>query len=142
MIDAQLVEVLVGRLRVGKQVLRGAAAERAAVGAREQRVEISRNRRVQRDRPARQHAAPRIVVGHRGDAGDAEPLDQAFVGAEEERAVAPQRPAEHAAELVAREVGLRLRRRIEEVARVERRVAVELEQRSGVAVGARRGSRR
>ena len=49
-IDAQLKEVLVGRLCVGKQVLGSAAAERPTVGARKQRLEIGGNRRMQRDR--------------------------------------------------------------------------------------------
>ena len=86
---------------------------------------------------ARQNAAPRIIVRNGGDAGDAETLDEPFVRAEEERAIALHRTAEDAAELMPRELGLRLRRRIEEVPRIECRVAMELEHRPGIAVRAR-----
>ena len=130
MIDARLDEVLVGRLRAGEQVLGRAAAERPPVGAGEQQVDVRRDRRMQRHRAGRQNAAPRVVVGHGGDARDAEPLDEALVGAEEERAVACERPAGDGAELMAGEIRLGLARRIEEVARVERGVAMELERRA------------
>ena len=104
-IDPQLIQVLVGGLGFGEQVFGAAVAERAAVGAREQDVEISRHRGMQRDRTAGDDAAPRIIVWNRRDAGDAETLDQAFIGAEKERPVALQRSAEHAAKLVAGESG-------------------------------------
>src|SRR5919198_2611931 len=94
---------------------------------------------MQLDRSAGQDAAPRVVVGNGGQAGDAEMLDETLVRAEEERPVALQRTAKHAAELVAREGRNRLVLRIEIVLRVERGVAPEFEQRSVQRVGA--GSR-
>ena len=138
-VDAQLIEVLVGRLHVGKQVLRAAVAKRPAVGAWEQGVQISGNGRVQGDRAPRQNSASRIVIGHGGDTGDSQTLHEPFVCGKEKRAITPNWAAEHRAELVTREVRLRLRRRIEEVARVECGIAMELEHRSGIAIRARSG---
>ena len=67
----------------------------------------------------------------------AEPLDEGLVAEEEEGAVARERSAERAAELVAVEVGLVVG--VEEVARVERVVAVELVDAAVELVGARLG---
>ena len=46
MVDASLKEMLVGGLRVREQILGRAASERCAVRAREQQVEIRRDRRM------------------------------------------------------------------------------------------------
>ena len=83
---------------------------------------------------AREIAAPHLGGRDRGNHGAALVLAQALVVAEEERLVAQQRSAERAAELM--RVERRLGRR-EEVARVERLVAVVLEQRAAELVGAR-----
>ena len=103
MVDPQLIEMLVSGLLFGEQILRAAVAERAAVGAREQHVEISRHRRMQGDRTAADDATARIVIRHRGHAGDPEPFDQCFIGTEEECAIALERAADDAAKLVSRE---------------------------------------
>jgi len=92
---------------------------------------------VQGDRTSREDAAPGIVIGHSGDAADAETFDQSLIRREKERAIAPHRAAEHRAELMAGEVWFRLRPRIEVVARIERGVAMELEERPGKSIGAR-----
>ena len=136
-IDAHLREVLVGRLRVREEVLGGAAPERSAVRARKQRVEVRRHGGMQRHRPARQDALSRVVVGHRRHAGHPEPFDQRFECAEVERVVSGDRSAEHAAELMAIEIGDRFVHGIEEVLRVEGGVSVELEPRSTDRVRAR-----
>ena len=81
----------------------------------------------------REIAAPHLGGRDRGNHGPALVLAQALVVAEEERLVAQQRSAERAAELMG--VERRLGRR-EEVPRVERLVAVVLEQRSAELVGA------
>src|SRR5687767_921279 len=96
---------------------------------------------MQGDLTSADDAATRIVVRHRRDARDTQPLDQALIGAEKERPVTLQGPAQDAAELMAGELRLGQRLRIEEISRVERGVAVELEDRSGVAIrtGARDG---
>ena len=82
---------------------------------------------MQGDRAPADDSAPGIIVGNGRDAGDAEPLDQAFIGAKEKCPIALQRAAEHGAELMSREVGLRQRWRIEKVSGIERRVAMKLE---------------
>src|SRR5439155_10500868 len=84
MIDACLREVLLGRLSEGELILAHAATERSAVGSRKQDVEVLRDRRVQLYRSAGQDAAPRIVIRDRREAGDAQTLDESFVGAKEE----------------------------------------------------------
>src|SRR5206468_9287839 len=105
------------------------------VGTGEEEVQVGGDGRMERDRPAAgQDPAPRVVVGHGGDAGHAQPLDEPLVGGEEERAVPLYGTTEDGAELVAPEIGLGPGGRVEEVAGVERRVAVELEQRPAVVV--------
>src|SRR5262245_3915253 len=135
MVNSSLDEMFIGRLRLCEEIFRHAPSKIASVRQREEGLQISRNRRVQRDRgDARQYALPRVRVGHSRDAGDAQPFDQRFIGGEEECLVLPNRAAEGAAELVALESGNLLIRRIEEVLRVERRIAMKLEERSGDSV--------
>ena len=108
-IDAQLKEMLVGRLRLREEVLGSAAAERTTVGAWKQRLEIGGNRRMQRDGTARQNATTRVIVRNGGDPGHAKTLDEPFVRAEKERAIALDRTAEDTAKLMSRELRLGLR---------------------------------
>ena len=92
---------------------------------------------MQRDGTACQNATTRVIVWNGGDAGHAETLDEPFVRTEKERAIALNRPAEDTAKLMPRELRLRLVRRIEEVPRIQCRVAMELEYRPGITVRAR-----
>src|SRR5207247_1105078 len=98
-IDACLCEVLAGRLFERELILAHAATERSAVGSRKQDVEVPRDRRVQLHRPAGQDAAARVVIGNSREPRDAQPLDESFIGAEEERFVAAQWTSQDAAEL-------------------------------------------
>ena len=140
-VDAQLAEVLVGRLCLGEQIFGGAATERTSVRVRKQRVEKLRNLRMERHRSRWQDAEPRIVVRHRGQARHAEPLDERFERREVERLVLHHRAARHRPEMVPVEIWRRFVLRIEVVLRVERRVPVELEARSvhRVRAGSRDG---
>src|SRR6185436_721502 len=71
-----------------------------------------------------QDAAAGVVVGDDRADGPAEALDERFIAGKEKQPIFLQRSAERRAKLVAVEVGLGLR--VEEVARVERVVAVIL----------------
>ncbi len=135
-VDAPLHEVLVELLAEREGERRQPLAERRPVGARVLR-QVGRNRRADRHRAARQQAEPGVVVRHHRADRAAEPLDQRFVAEEEERAIAADRPADGAAELVAPEV--RLLAGVEEVAGVEGVVAVKGEERAVHGVGARLG---
>ena len=126
MIDAPHRIVLVGRPRVDAPVLAARRAERGAIRHRV-RIEPRADRRVHR-------AVPRRRRRHGKDVREPEALVQPFVGGEEERLVADHRPAGREAELIALERRLL---HVEEVPRVERVVAVELERRSVQRVGAR-----
>ena len=132
----RLDELFFGRLRLCEEKFRHASSKVASVRQREESLQISRNRRVQGDRgPAGQPALPRVGVGHVRDAGDAQPFDQRFsIGREEESLVFANRAADGAAELIALESGNLLVRRVEEVFRVERRIAMKFEERSGESV--------
>ena len=68
--------------------------------------------------------------------GDAAHLAEALVVGEEERPVAHDRAADHAAELIALERRLLAGRRLEEAGRVQRRVADELPGAAAEPVGA------
>src|SRR5947209_5899752 len=129
-IDASLPEVLVDRLCWREQIFRRASAERAAVGPREEGLQVRRNRRMQRDGPCRQDAQAGVVVRHRGQTTDAQTLDEPFERGKEKGPIFPERAAQRAAELVAKEIRDRLVLRIEEILRVERGVAMELEARA------------
>ena len=136
MIDPDLPEVLVGRLGRREKVFRSASAERPSVGVWKQRVEVRGDRGVDRDGSSRQDAHTRVVVRNRRHAGDAEPLDERLERPEVERLVLCDRPADHRAELMPVEIRNRLVGRIEEVLRIQRRVAIELECRSAHGIGA------
>src|SRR5215475_445957 len=79
----------------------------------------------------------RIFIRYCRQAGDAQPFDQRFICGEEKGLVLANRAADCAAELIALESGNFLIRRIEEVFRVEGRIAMKLEERSGESVLAR-----
>src|SRR5262249_42203567 len=131
MVNAPLDEIFIGRLRLCEEIFRHASSKVASVRQWEEGLQISRNRRVQRDRrPAGQPALPRIGVGHGRDSGDAQPFDQRFISGEEEGPVFANRAADGAPELIALESWNLLIRRIEEVLRVESRIAMKLEERS------------
>jgi hypothetical protein len=78
-------------------------------------------------------------VGTGRDHRPADRLPLSLVVDEEERPIAHDRPAEHAAELIAAELRLLGVRRGEDVARVQRLVTEELERRAMEGVGARLG---
>src|SRR4029453_2476382 len=107
MIDATLREVLVGRLPECELQLAHAAAKRSPVGSRKEDIEISRDGWMQLHQTGGEDAAARIVIRHSCETCDAEPFDESFIGNEEERLVASQRPSEDAPELVARDRGTR-----------------------------------
>ena len=117
-VDTHLPEVLVGRLLHREQILGRAAAEGPPVRVRKERIEVGGNRRMQGDRLGPDDAAAREC-------------------GEVERPVLHDRPTSDGAELMTEEIGNRLVRGIEEVFRVERGVAVELESGSVKCVGAR-----
>src|SRR5262245_19588250 len=120
--------MFIGRLRLREEVLRHASPKIVSVRQREERLQISWNRRVQRDRgPAGQPALPRVGVRHGRDAGDAQSFDQRFIRGEEEGLVFANWAADGAAELIALESGNFLISLIEEVLRVESRIAMKLE---------------
>ena len=134
-VDPSLREVLVGRLRAREQILAHAARQPAAVRKRKERVEIGGKGRVKLDGSPRQDAMAGVPVRDKRDSGDAEALDQRFVGREEESPVAPERATQRRAELVAFEGRDRLVAGIEKVLGVERRIAQELEGRAVHGVG-------
>ena len=106
------------------------------------RDDVVRERKIRQRIPDRDAGDAREVAGpHRfGEhvgLGDAlAGFARALVRAHEERLVAPDRPANHAAELVPIELGLGARRRREEVARIHRIVAHVVEDRPAEVVGA------
>ena len=103
-----------------------------------------RGRRVVDDRHAsgdgfREDALPLERGRHRGDHRPADGLPLPLVVEEEERAVAPDRTADHSAELVAAKLRLHGARRREEVSRVHRFVPGELEDASAQRIATRLG---
>ena len=120
-------------------------SDTTAQGRRRQRIQIEHgfDGRVDADvgegAADRDQAAASVGVGHGEDSRFGEALRDAFVGDEEERLVAADRSAKAAAVLILGERRLRLRRVVEEVARVELAVPREFERRSVHDVGARPG---
>ena len=135
LVEPRLHEVLVQRLVEDEVVHRETPAEVRPVGDGEG-GQVRRHCGIDGHRAhAGQGATARVVVGHDGRDGAAEPVPQPLEAYEDERPVVADRRAERGAELVAREVGLR--RGIEVVARVEGVVAM-VEVAAAVAlVGAR-----
>src|SRR5205807_10297071 len=86
-------------------------------------LEVGNGRRVHRDLLAVDHPVACVLIGNGRELGDAEPLPQALIVAEEEESVALDGTAGGGAELVADKQGNRLVRVIEEVLGIECRIA-------------------
>src|SRR6266496_1276639 len=100
MVDAALAEILVRGLRRGEEILSDASAEVPAVRQWKQGVEKRLDRRVYSNRTRRQQPQPGIGIRHGSNPSNAQAIDQRFEGRKKERAVSPDRPAQHSAELV------------------------------------------
>ena len=166
MIDAHAELILIDRLVVDAPVVvGGAGAGRQRIPVQQRRARPDPSARRESCCPGTGCASPppaagrrrrRIVDGrnasadglgedalalqqrrHRGDHRAADRLPLALVVDEEERPIAPNRPADDAAELVAAELRLDRVGRGEEVARVQRFVAEELEGGAAKRVAAR-----
>ena len=123
MVDAALREVLIGRLRPRKQIFGRASAKVSAVRRRKECVDKRRYGRMQSHAGTPwKDALPGILVRHGSQAGDAEPLNQAFVGSKEKCLVATNGAADRCAELVPLEWRYRIAERVEEVLGVKRGV--------------------
>ena len=133
-IDPALSEILVGRLGPRKEVLCDPASLDWTVRQREQETEVLRNQRVQfqgsDDAPVlvRDNTVARVLVRHVGDPGHPKAFLDGLERAEEERLVAANRAAKGPAELVALEGRDGRRCGIEEVLRIQCRIAQVLKQ--------------
>ena len=76
MIHPALGEILVSGLRSGKQILRYASSEILAIGRWKQRIEKRLDSLVHFDLAAGQQTLSGVVIRDRGDAGNAEAIDQ------------------------------------------------------------------
>src|SRR5262249_156525 len=136
-------KMLVGRILVRVHQLCGAIAEVLAIRNREQQIQIRLGICLNADKGRLtvhgHEALMREGVGKVGTPYEAVALAKLLVGSEVEQLVGQDRTADGATELIAlewREVSGR-----EEVARVERVVTVELEDRSANLIRARLGDR-
>src|SRR5215510_9618917 len=130
MIDASLEEVFVGGLRRRKEVLRDSAAEVAPIRQRKESIEEGHDRRIH-------GSLPRACRGNGRYARHAQPVDQRFERPEEEGLVSAYGAACGNPELITLERWNRIRSGVEEVFRVDGRIAEELERGAAQLVCAR-----
>src|SRR6185295_15688989 len=115
------VDTVRGNLIVRERRAHGGGGNRQRIANRSQAGEVAAAKRRRR---------------HREGTGQRSLQPQAFVAAEEERSVAHQRTADRSAELALPERRYLLAYRPEVVRRIERIVAIELEQAAAESVGA------
>ena len=138
MVDATLIKIFICRLRARKEVFGNAAAEVASIRARKEFVHqyggisVHGKRRLTGD-----NALPRVVIGHGGQTGNPQMLAQSFVSCEKESLVLTDGTSYDAAKLVAPERRYWIRRPIEEILCIQRRVAMKFEHRAVKGVRAR-----
>src|SRR5438128_6694658 len=137
MVYAALNKMLISGLRAREEILCDPAAKIVAVSMRKQFVQKYLRLRVHRERRlTRQDPMSRVIVWHRREPGDSQPLNQRFINSKEKCLVLSQPTSQCAAELVALERRYGAGFAIEVVLRIKRGVPQKLKRRAMKIVGA------